>query len=192
MTRVPILILTRSQPRSLLSIARSNSARSLMRPSLSRKKRIAQIWRCFRGFFYADLPAGVPCRSTKCSRIILCYTHLSSPSATIQSITKMLIRDPAKSYRSQWYFLYLSPELWLEWLCTYWLWNPHHFKPLVVYYTYRGRNFRDTFNGQKIKIALGASNTAPAIQRVEYFSPYRDTCLSGTDAYPNIPVVDRP
>ena len=49
-TRVPILIFTRSQPRSLLSIARSNSARSLMRPSLSRKKRIAQIWRCFRGF----------------------------------------------------------------------------------------------------------------------------------------------
>src|SRR5690606_38862668 len=46
-TRVPILIFTRSHPRNLLSIARSNSARSRMRPSRSRKKRIAQIWRTF-------------------------------------------------------------------------------------------------------------------------------------------------
>ncbi|MET4691887.1 hypothetical protein ABIA13_006395 [Sinorhizobium fredii] len=77
-TRVPILILTRSQPRSLLSIARSNSARSLIRPSLSRKKRIAQIWRCFRGFltptFRPAFQAGRPSAAG-----VLCNTHLSSP-----------------------------------------------------------------------------------------------------------------
>jgi hypothetical protein len=48
-TRSPILIFTRSHPRSLLSIARSNSARSRSRPSRSRKKRIAQICFCVRG-----------------------------------------------------------------------------------------------------------------------------------------------
>jgi len=47
-TRVPILILTRSHPRSLLSIARSKSARSLIRPSRSRKKRIDQICLTFK------------------------------------------------------------------------------------------------------------------------------------------------
>lgn len=47
-------------------MAGSNSARSLIRPSRSRKKRIAQIWRCFRGFltptcrptFQAGRPSG--------------------------------------------------------------------------------------------------------------------------------------
>jgi len=42
-TTLRILILTRSQPRSLLSMARSKSARSRMRLSRSRKNRIAQI-----------------------------------------------------------------------------------------------------------------------------------------------------
>jgi hypothetical protein len=46
-TSVPILIFTKSHPRSFLSIARSKSARSRMRPSRSRKKRIAQICRTF-------------------------------------------------------------------------------------------------------------------------------------------------
>ena len=48
---MPILILTRSQPRSLLSIARSNSARSRSRPSRSRKKRTAQMCRGFSARF---------------------------------------------------------------------------------------------------------------------------------------------
>lgn len=47
-TSLPILILTRSQPRSLLSIARSKSAWSLIRPSRSRKERIDHIWRTFK------------------------------------------------------------------------------------------------------------------------------------------------
>jgi hypothetical protein len=50
-TRVPILIFTRSQPRSLLSIARSNRARSLIRSSRSRKKRIDQICLTFSARF---------------------------------------------------------------------------------------------------------------------------------------------
>ena len=44
-----ILIFIRSQPRSLLSIARSNKARSRTRPSRSRKKRTAQICFCVSG-----------------------------------------------------------------------------------------------------------------------------------------------
>jgi hypothetical protein len=64
LTSVPIFSFTRSQPRNLLSIARSNSALSRIRPSRSRKKRIAQIWRCLSGFltptirpaFHAGLP----------------------------------------------------------------------------------------------------------------------------------------
>ena len=44
-TKSPIVIFTKSHPRSLLSIARANRARSRSRPSRSRKKRIAQI--CF-------------------------------------------------------------------------------------------------------------------------------------------------
>jgi hypothetical protein len=42
-TSVPILIFTKAHPRSLLSIARSKRARSLVLPSRSRKKRIDQI-----------------------------------------------------------------------------------------------------------------------------------------------------
>jgi hypothetical protein len=47
-TSFPILTFTKSHPRSLLSMARSNRARSRMRPSRSRKKRIAQICRGVR------------------------------------------------------------------------------------------------------------------------------------------------
>lgn len=36
--------------RSFLSMARPKSARSLIPPSRSRKKRTAQSWRCFKGF----------------------------------------------------------------------------------------------------------------------------------------------
>lgn len=50
-TRSPILIFTRSQPRNLLSIARSNSARSRSRCCRSKWKRIAQICRGFNGRF---------------------------------------------------------------------------------------------------------------------------------------------
>lgn len=49
--RSPIVILTRSQPRNLLSIAKSNSARSRRRLCSSRQKRIAQISRSFKGRF---------------------------------------------------------------------------------------------------------------------------------------------
>src|SRR5436305_8931484 len=48
-TRSAILILTRSQPRSLLSIAKSKSVRSRRRSSRSRKKRTAQICFCVSG-----------------------------------------------------------------------------------------------------------------------------------------------
>jgi hypothetical protein len=41
-TKCPILILATSQPRSLLSIAKSNNARSRRRPCWSRKKRMAE------------------------------------------------------------------------------------------------------------------------------------------------------
>lgn len=50
-TSVPILIFTRSHPRSLLSIARSKSARSRIRPSRSRKKRIDHTCLIFRARF---------------------------------------------------------------------------------------------------------------------------------------------
>lgn len=64
-TSVPILIFTKSQPRSLLSSARSKSARSRIRPSRSRKKRIDHICLIFRArlaptclpAFQAGLPA---------------------------------------------------------------------------------------------------------------------------------------
>src|SRR5690606_41771528 len=64
-TSVPILIFTRSQPRSLLSIAKSKSARSLILPSRSRKNRIDQICLTFNArlaptclpAFQAGLPA---------------------------------------------------------------------------------------------------------------------------------------
>ena len=57
-TKVPILILTRSQPRNLLSIARSKSARSRSRRSRSRKNRISHICRHFSGRFVPTfLPA---------------------------------------------------------------------------------------------------------------------------------------
>jgi hypothetical protein len=49
-TRLPILIFTRSQPRNLLSIARSNNARR-KRPSRSRKNRMAHICRGFSARF---------------------------------------------------------------------------------------------------------------------------------------------
>ncbi len=48
-TRSAILILTMSHPRSLLSIARSNRARSRSRPSRSRKNRTAHICFCVSG-----------------------------------------------------------------------------------------------------------------------------------------------
>jgi len=48
---IPILIFNRSHPRSLLSIARSKSARSRSRCSRSRWKRIAHICRGFNGRF---------------------------------------------------------------------------------------------------------------------------------------------
>jgi hypothetical protein len=50
-TKSQILIFARSQPRSLLSIARSNRARSRMRLSRSKKKRTAQICLCVSGRF---------------------------------------------------------------------------------------------------------------------------------------------
>ncbi len=52
------LTFTKSHPRNLLSIARSKSARSRIRPSRSRKKRIDQIWRtCKARFAPTCLPA---------------------------------------------------------------------------------------------------------------------------------------
>jgi hypothetical protein len=36
-----------------------------------------------QGLLDADFSAGVPGRSAQCGRIVLCNTHLSSPSATI-------------------------------------------------------------------------------------------------------------
>ncbi len=64
-TRVPILIFTRSHPRNLLSIARSNRARSRSRPSLSRKKRIAHACRGFSARLAPNIfpafHAGCPC-----------------------------------------------------------------------------------------------------------------------------------
>ena len=69
-TNVPILIFTRSHPRSLLSMARSKSARSRNRPSRSRKNRIAQICRGFRARFAPTFRpafhAGLPSSAGSC------------------------------------------------------------------------------------------------------------------------------
>lgn len=56
----PIFILTMSQPRSLLSIARSNSARSRNRRCPSRKKRIATHVAWLQRALRADHIASVP------------------------------------------------------------------------------------------------------------------------------------
>jgi hypothetical protein len=79
---VPILILTRSQPLGLLSIARSNSAGLACAPLYRGRNELPNL-ALLQGLLYADLPAGVPYRATQCSRIILCDTHLSSPSAKV-------------------------------------------------------------------------------------------------------------
>lgn len=54
------MTLTRSQPRNLLSIARSKSALSRGRPSRSRKKRISQICPRSKGVV-PTLPLAIPC-----------------------------------------------------------------------------------------------------------------------------------
>jgi hypothetical protein len=78
-TSAPIFIFTRSQPRSLLSIAKSKSARSLIRPSRSRKKRIDQICLTFKARFAPTcLPAfqaGLPAAAGSYCEIPITFLH---------------------------------------------------------------------------------------------------------------------
>jgi len=79
--KVADLILTRSQPRNLLSIAKSKSALSRRRRSRSRKKRIAHICPGFRG--RSDFLACIPCSAIGGGEIVARVSHFVSPSAMI-------------------------------------------------------------------------------------------------------------
>lgn len=75
--------------------------------------------------------------------------------------------------------------------CTWWMRNLHHFKRVTVTYRFRNQTRTEAINPQENLLALGLSSSPPIISRAVYGSPYRDACLSGTDQYPQIPIVEK-
>ncbi len=80
-TSVPILISYQIAASSLLSIARSKRARSLILPSRSRKNRIDQICRIFNARLAPTCLPAFQAGLTCSSGVILRDTHYISPSA---------------------------------------------------------------------------------------------------------------